>query len=196
MTRIYAIEGLDRLGKSTLIEGILNRKGFHQVIPFGKPRLLEAYVNIKRSVDAPPEVLEMSDRSFALYMYQRHAFIESMIMTQSKPRIIFDRWHLGEAVYAPLYRDYSGDYVFELEKKFLMFDATIRLILLTEDFETSKHFVSDGDSFDDSKRQEEQQLFLEAFRRSNILDKRKICVTDKSTGQFRPAKDILEEALK
>lgn len=31
---------------------------------------------------------------------------------------IFNRSHLGEAVYSPLYRNYDGDYVFRIEKKF------------------------------------------------------------------------------
>lgn len=31
---------------------------------------------------------------------------------------IFNRSHLGEAVYSPLYRNYDGDYVFKIEKKF------------------------------------------------------------------------------
>jgi hypothetical protein len=37
---IYIIEGLDRLGKSTLIKNIQHRFGFYQVIHFGKPEIL------------------------------------------------------------------------------------------------------------------------------------------------------------
>lgn len=176
MTRVYAIEGLDRLGKSTLIEGIQNRLGFHQLIHFGKPRKLDVY-----SGDA--------------FKYQRQSFIESMLIANSKAHVIFDRWHLGEAVYSPIYRGYDGDYVFELERQYLDSTANIRLILLCEDFMVSKHFVSDGDSFDDSKRREEQQLFVKAFMKSKILDKRIIGVTDPDSGQFKSPQLILEQAL-
>ena len=31
--------------------------------------------------------------------------------------IIFNRSHVGEMVYAPIYRDYSGDFVLDIEKK-------------------------------------------------------------------------------
>ena len=119
-----------------------------------------------------------------------------MKLAQSGARIIFDRWHLGEAVYAPLYRKYDGNYVFDIEQRYDMGEChMVRLILLTEDFDASQHFVSDGDSFDDSKREQEQNRFIAAFNKSSIPDKRIICVTDPTTGNFRPAEDILKEAL-
>ena len=43
MKFVYAIEGLDRLGKSSLIEDIINQQGFYQVIHFGKPKVLQVY---------------------------------------------------------------------------------------------------------------------------------------------------------
>lgn len=185
---VYAIEGLDRLGKSTLIDNIQQQLGYYQVIHFGKPQRLQKYKNT--SADIPVEADPQ------LFNYQQVSFRNSMKLSQSGARLIFDRWHLGEAVYSPLYRKYDGDYVFDLEKK-VGLDQTnfVRLILLVEDFEKSKHFVSDGDSFDDSKRKEEQELFIAAFNKSNIYDKRIICVTDRDTGEFRHEAEILKEAL-
>jgi hypothetical protein len=112
-------------------------------------------------------------------------------------RIIFDRAHLGEMVYAPLYRGYDGTYVFDLERIYAMDCAfRVRMILLTEDFTISKHFVEDGQSFDPTKRQEEQDKFISAFNSSIIPDKRIVCVTDPSTGQFKEQQQILEEATR
>lgn len=185
---VYGIEGIDKIGKSLLIEGIQQQLGYFQVIHFGKPRRLQAYANsiAQIPVDADPQ----------LYNYQQVSFRNSMKLSQSGARIVFDRWHLGECVYAPLYRKYSGDYVFQLEKK-IGLDQTnfVRLILLVEDFSCSCHFVSDGNSFDDAKRKEEQGLFIEAFNKSIIRDKRIICVTDPDTGLFRKPEDILKEAI-
>ena len=191
---VYAIEGLDRLGKSTLIDGIQQRLGFYQVVHFGKPEVLDIYR------DAVPSFQELPHFSnnlpaYSKYVYQRETFINSMVMAQSGARLIFDRWHLGEDVYAPLYRGYTGEYVFALERAAqLHLVGDIRLILLTEDFDRSLHFVSDGNSFDDSKRVKEQELFVQAFQKSIILDKRIICVTGLN-GKLRSRDDILDEAL-
>lgn len=189
---VYAVEGLDRLGKSTLIEGIKQKLGFFNVIHFSKPERLDVY----KGSTIPPEVARHAEAEPQLYNYQATSFRNSMKLATSGARIIFDRWHLGEAVYAPLYRKYEGDYVFDIEKRYKIDETNmVRLILLTEDFDISRHFITDGDSFDDTKRQQEQELFVKAFNKSIIRDKRIICVTDPHTGLFRSPELILKEAL-
>lgn len=190
MPQVFAIEGLDRLGKTTLIDGILNKEGFYQVIHFGKPKKLQAYEEAR--LERPSS---LSKEQLQLYFYQVAAFRNSMLMAKSGSRIIFDRWHLGECVYSPLYRGYSGDYVFSLEASTGINERNdIRLILLTEDFDRSNHFKSDGGSFDDTRRREEQELFIKAFNSSSIRDKKIICVTGLN-GNFRSKEEILREAL-
>jgi thymidylate kinase len=174
---VYAVEGIDRLGKSTLIDSIMQRLGYYEVIHFAKPKQLDYYRG-------------------SLEIYQRESFINSMVLASSGARIIFDRWHLGEAVYAPLYRGYSGDYVFELESHHDIDLADVRLILLTEDFDYGRHFVDDGESLGAiENREKEQALFLAAFEKSHIKDKRVISVTDPGLGGFKPKDWILAEAL-
>lgn len=222
---VFGIEGLDRLGKSTLIQGILDTLGYHQVIHFSKPQKLAVYEkqftdftgqlltdecafdeNGNSLAVIPPEVR-------AVYRYQYESFKNSMMLATSGARIIFDRWHIGEVVYSPMYRNYSGEYVYDLEQKYglgeqkkvtpplpggyEMEDIGVRLILLVEDFTVARHFVDDGQSLGTvDKRAEEQSRFVNAFHKSHIRDKRIVCVTDLSTGQFRSKKDILEEALR
>ena len=186
----FLVEGLDRLGKSSLIDGIQNRLGFHTVIHYEKPKLLDAYFGC-----APGSTVEIEKRN-ALREYQEAGFVNMFDLISSSARIIFDRAHLGECVYAPLYRGYAGDYVFDIELHHgIQHNTNTRLILLTEDFEISRHFHDDGLSFDATKRAEEQDMFITAFHQSRIMDKRIICVTDPRTGQFRDQGDILEEAL-
>lgn len=181
----FLLEGLDRLGKDTLVRGIQNRHGYHQVLHYGKPLQLDCY-SLNQMLTPQRQYQEASFRTmFQLLRDAPHA------------GIICNRAHLGECVYAPLYRGYGGEYVFEIERNF---DAhslpRTRLVLLTEDFEVSAHFVDDGLSLGDKgKRLEEQALFLEAFETSTIKDKRRICVTDRVTGGFRDADTILNEAL-
>ncbi len=175
----YLIEGLDFLGKSSLVSGIQHKRGFHATMHFSKPIALDCYNGSLR---------EYQERSF------RAMF--SILRDAKHTPFIFDRAHLGECVYAPLYRNYSGDYVFDLEKAFEMDqNFSARLILLTEDFKVSNHFADDGESFDINKREQEQNLFMAAFEKSIVRDKRIICVTDPSTGNFRNKEDILLEAL-
>lgn len=175
----YIIEGLDRLGKSTLIEGILHKEGYHQVIHYAKPQLLECY-----KLDARP-----------LKRYQLETFKSMLYLLDSKAPLILDRAHLGEYVYAPMYRKYDAEYIFQLEKYHRAQDMEhVQLILLTEDFSKSKHFVDDGLSLgSEDKRETEQQLFIEAFNKSTFKNKKMICVTAED-GSFRSKEEILAEA--
>jgi thymidylate kinase len=185
----YLIEGLDRLGKDTLIRGILHTRGYHQVLHFSKPEVLERYTPIE---DYDPAEL----KRIALHAYQEASFNTMFTILRSAANVICNRAHLGECVYAPLYRGYSGDFVFELEKLYVPDIKDARLILLTENFDVSDHFVDDGESFDITKRKEEQEMFLAAFERSYFSDKRVICVTDTRYGGFKTRAQILQEAIK
>lgn len=190
----YIIEGLDRLGKSTLIRNLRNALGNYTVIHYGKPERLPAYANATGGIGHP---LDKQDavKNADLLAYQQESFRSAMLMARSGATLIYDRAWLGEAVYAPLYRGYSGDYVFDYELRHRMdTQFMVKLILLTEDFDRSHHFVDDGDSFDVTKRRDEQELFLRAFERSHLPVKKRICVTALD-GQFRPEGAILKEAL-
>lgn len=187
---VYGIEGLDRLGKSTLIDGIRHALGYYEVIHFSKPQKLASYAHTQPVQGVPPGGQQV-------WNYQHEGFLNSMLLANSGARIIFDRWHLGEAVYAPMYRFYSGDYVFTMEMVHnLDLHSSLRLILLTEDFQIARHFVDDGESLGKvEQREEEQDRFIAAFNKSNIKDKRIVCVTDPGLGGFKPKDWILAEAL-
>ncbi|MBT9137660.1 MAG: hypothetical protein DDT31_00198 [Syntrophomonadaceae bacterium] len=187
---VYGICGLDRLGKSTLIEGIRQKLGYYEIIHFSKPQKLAAYEFANSNCDIPRESQQM-------YEYQSASFHNSMMLANSGARIIFDRWHLGETVYSPMYRGFCGDYVFDIERYHnLDKHPSLRYILLVEDFATAKHFVDDGESLGSiENRQEEQNRFIAAFEKSIIRDKRIVCVTDKAIGGFKPMGWILDEVL-
>jgi hypothetical protein len=58
------------------------------------------------------------------------------------------------------------------------------------------HFVDDGESLGHvTHRREQQDRFIAAFEKSNIRDKRIICVTDAALGGFKPKDWILHEAI-
>ena len=187
MTPIIIVEGLDRMGKSTLIKNIMDKYGFYSYIHYEKPQHLKVYENAS---------------SNPLYMHQHMSFvngfsiIENNVAPSVPGKIIFDRFHLGEYVYSPLYRGYSGDYVFELEKSFLnragVKSQNITMVLLT-----SSNFdilEDDGLSFDVNKRHAEQELFKTAFEKSQIPKKIMIDVHNGNCG-FKTPQAILQEIV-
>jgi len=150
----YALEGTDRLGKDTLVRNILKKRGYHHVVHYSKPIECELYPG--------PDKLKS---------YQAESFAAGFrLMSRSEIPIIFNRFHLGEVVYSPLYRKYSGDYVYDMEIAYGAGQMShVKLVLLTtSDWSL---IIDDGNSHDFSRREEEQEAFKSAFARSKIKNK-------------------------
>jgi hypothetical protein len=179
----FLIDGVDRLGKSTLIHNILNELGYHLVVHFDKPQLLLAY---------RPAFHDLSkSKNDSLRDYQFECNDNMFKIVHGGSKCIFDRTHLGEPVYAKRYRNYDGNYVFDIEKSYDTSES--RLVLLTtSDFSFQE---DDGESHDWSQRVQEQQDFIKAFCKSSIKDKIIIDVHNGSGG-FKKPNEILAEALK
>lgn len=192
------IEGLDRLGKSTLIENIQRYRGAHVVVHSGKPPSFDRFNHEIDHRDQENEFTTQTNRMQANYQNEYFLNAFKTIKSNKSNKVIYDRLHLGEVVYSPLYRNIIANSVMRNEAAILggstSASSHVRLILLTEDFSVSKHFESDGDSFDDSKREVEQTAFISAFNKSVIYDKRIICVTA-ADGGFKHPLDILAQAL-
>lgn len=153
------------------------------MVHYDKPRVLAHY-----TTTMTPEM--------AREIYQLECNANMFRLLNSDVPIIFDRTHLGELVYAPMYRDYSGAYVYKMEQDLLSsnpYKDDIRLILLT----TSNFDIvtDDGQSFDFSKKETEQQMFKSAFWKSYLNDKVEIDVHG-GDGKFKSQREILSEALK
>lgn len=180
----FLIDGIDRLGKSTLINNIMNELGYHQVIHFDKPVSLAKYNK--------PDYLYHRKVNEDLQEYQFECNINMFKMIHgNSAKIIFDRTHLGEMVYASKYRGYDGKYIYDIEKNHDTSDSRL-ILLITTDFSFQK---DDGESFDWSERVNEQQDFINAFLKSNIKDKVIIDVNN-GRGGYKKESQILAEALK
>lgn len=174
------IEGCDRLGKDSLIEGIQNKLGYFLTLHYQKPMKLEAYAGFND----------------ALRHYQEMSFHTMFNVLDGYDRVILNRAHLGEVVYAPRYRGYDGSYVFHLEELFAATtsrynDQSLLVLLTTSNF---GFIQDDGMSFDFSKKEEEQSDFIKAFDKSIFKNKLLIDVASKDGG-YRPKEDILQEVL-
>ena len=195
MIKHIIIEGVDRLGKDTLIKGIQDRLGFFQVLHYQKPLLLDYYV--KASIMMHGDGVPSEIKKQSLWLYQQASFrsMFSMMASSGTTRFICNRSHLGESVYSKRYRNYGGNYVFDIEESFNYSEGPLEKVLLvllqTSDFS----FVSDdGESLDVTKREEEQADFIDAFHRSIIKNKLALDVHD-GHGQFVSPEKILNSVI-
>jgi thymidylate kinase len=98
------------------------------------------------------------------------------IMKGLKPtgiNVIFNRSHLGESVYAPLYRGYSGDYVFDIEQRHIQ-DLRDNVYLITMVNSPDILITRDDGQSLYSNRDElvaEIDGFVRAHRKSQIKNK-------------------------
>lgn len=187
----YIVCGIDRLGKSTLIVNIQREFGFFNIMHYQRPSLL-------------PSLTDGNDEGAqrrALETYQKHSFASMFNLLRGDEPFIMDRGHLGEVVYAPRYRGYDGNYVFDLEHEAMEnwrvtpssvnqpFPAKL-ILLTTSDF---SFIEDDGLSFAFDKKEEEQVDFIKAFNRSK-LPKVMIDVAN-GKGGYKDHNVIFDEAM-
>ena len=155
MSKFIIIEGTDNTGKDTQqnliikkVKNLVFQKLHYSSLPFKDDK--EKHI------------------SYSQKMYTD--MFKLMMMSKDKDiNIIFNRSHLGETVYSPLYREYSGDYVFDIEKHFVnQLRKELYLITLVND----PHIIlsrDDGKSF--YRNEEEVKAEVDGFRRAHRLSK-------------------------
>lgn len=162
------IDGIDRCGKSTLINSILKHYGPHLVIHCSSP---------PKGLETPAEYQEL---------FFKKCF---RVLNGHFNDVIFDRCHLGEYIYGPLYRKTDPNFIFNIEKLHpKACEDTVLVLLYTDDFSIMK---DDGLSFNFDAREKEQSLFLEAFQKSKIANKIKIRVDE--NGTYKKAENVFNE---
>jgi len=165
MSKFIIIEGTDNVGKDTQQDLIIKNMSdhvFHKLhyssLPFKDDK--DKHASYSK---------ELYETMFQLMMKTKLA---------NKPgdldiNLIFNRSHLGETVYSPLYRGYSGDYVFDIEKKFTKaLREDLYLITLVNDPHTILK-RDDGKSFYGNEEEIKAEVdgFTRAHRKSTIKNK-------------------------
>lgn len=155
------VEGPDNVGKTTLINNIKNHFNDYtfQSLHFS---------NVKHN--SIEEGIEYSTKQYT-EMFEMMLFLSKF----DKAAVICDRSHLGEMVYGPIYRNYTGTYVLDIEKRFhnmLTFWDSLVLITLVD---KPERLIArdDGLSFsiDIDKKNTEIANFKRAHIASNIKHK-------------------------
>jgi thymidylate kinase len=154
------LDSPDRCGKDSHIQAIKNHfndKHF-QVLHYGHTKQ------------------ESNDKVIAYNKAMYSDMFDMMIEAHAKGRnLILNRSHLGEAVYSPKYRKYSGDYVFDIEQQYAnylpIWDNIMLIVLVGEPEKILKR--DDGNSYYSSVEdiQEEIDAFKEAAIKSRIKNK-------------------------
>lgn len=155
---ILIFESPDNCGKDTQIKLI-------QKYLIDKPQYILYYSNIQ----------EISNKEHEIYSKKLYNDSFKLIKKLYKNKhLIFNRFLIGEYVYSPIYRNYSGEYIFDIEKKYKnkLFWNDIYLILFTD---LPENIINRDDgkslSIDLNTKQKEIKLFLEAFNKSSIKNK-------------------------
>jgi thymidylate kinase len=181
--KLLIIEGPDRCGKNTLIQGLVSQAENSVVRHFGSAKGSSDFE--KRN-----HQYQFFKKEFSL------ASLRNQFEMPDKERYPRDIWiwnraHLGEFVYGKMYRNTNPEqWVMQMEPMFgIDLDPSVYLLLLTAPAE----FLckrDDGQSFSDQVDMREKELssFREAFHQSNIINKK---ILDVSNGDEYLDKDII-----
>ena len=154
---ILIIEGMDRCGKSTLVEQL--RKHY-----FTDPRILIHHSSSPPKVENPNEWEVQHYKSLLDTSYYLD-YAEDF-------NVIYDRFHLGAIVYGKKYRNADPEDIYSIESLLVREDDEIALVLLT-DWSSNIIDRNDGKSLEylASEFDETRIAFEEAFKRSIIPNK-------------------------
>lgn len=160
MDRIIIFEGLDRCLKDTMIDKVKNHISNADILHYSKP---------PNNVDKRKYQNEAFTRLFKVV-----SFYDNFMKGSS---LLFNRSHIGEAVYSNLYRGYDGSYVFDLEREHIHLMDKLHLITLIDTDVERYKMRSDGNSFSNNFENENDLIIDECYRfydatiQSNIKNK-------------------------
>lgn len=172
MVKFIIYEGVDNSGKDTQIKLLLSKL-------IEKPTQVLHY-------SAIPGLTKQECKKYSKKLYNDLFKFMKYSYSGEKRNIICNRAHLGEFVYAPLYRKYKGDYIFKIEERYAKYDFWNSVYLITF-IDTPENLIKrdDGNSFstDIKMKQKEIDLFREATNSSLIKNKLLINIDGKSIEQ-------------
>jgi thymidylate kinase len=177
---LLIVEGMDRCGKSTLVEHLRKRY-------FTSPNILVHHSS------SPPKV--ENPNAWEIKHYESLFQSSQMLVDDYFYDVIFDRFHLGAAVYGEKYRGANPADIYELDYRYLRHYPEAALILLTDDPEAISA-RDDGDSLEKSLHEynETMSAFIEAYTVSSCMHKLHINIS--GNGGFANTVPSVEQFLK
>lgn len=156
----YVVMGIDRIGKNTFIQTCLS--GFEEI-----------------HLSKPPKDVDP-------LIWTKAEYADYFIDLKRSDNKVYNRGHIDEFVYGPIYRKVPTYWLKIYEQEFAPdLDNTCFVLLLSKNFDVME---DDGLSLDYSKRKEEQDLFEKHFDESPFKNKVKIYTIDENG--YRSKEDI------
>jgi thymidylate kinase len=153
-------DGPDNVGKGTLIKNIQNYFNDYTL------HVLH-YSNVK----FPSVCFLQQSTKLYIEMFQFMKYVNR----SKKSGVICDRSHLGEMIYGPIYRNYDGEYVLDIEKKFSKYKNFWNKIILITLIDNPENLIKrdDGLSFSTNIKNKiiEIDNFKNAHNKSTIKNK-------------------------
>lgn len=169
----FVVMGIDRIGKNTFIDNVLRMYD---------PSLTEIHLS------KPPEGEDP-------LIFSKTEYAEYFTSLQKKDHLVYNRGHIDEFVYGPLYREQNTYWLKIYEQEFADdLDNTVFILLFGDN---GVVLEDDGKSIDYSRRMEEQDLFLQHFQESRVHNKMLIKTVNREG--YRSVDDIradFEQKLK
>lgn len=161
---LLIIEGMDRCGKSTLVEHL--RKKY-----FTTPDILVHHSS------SPPKV--SNPNQWEVDHYSSLFDTAYRLVVSDGYNVIFDRFHLGAIVYGMKYRGADPTAIYEIDEQFFKRKIDAATILLT-DYPDVISSRDDGESLESGVEEYEhtRKEFIDAFNMSECENKLHINVTD------------------
>ena len=161
MSAIIIVEGLDRCGKSTIIEHI-------------RKNVIKKSQIVTMHSSSPPK--GVTDPMSWAYSHYVNLLTHSQVMAKGGTVVLHDRSYIGEYVYGPMYRKTDSSWIFnDTERASLesLFDLDKMYLILCTDTIENRLLRDDGlsQTIDEEKMSCEYKNFIEAFAFSGIKNK-------------------------
>lgn len=161
--KLIIIEGQDNCGKTTLIRSLKKQ--------INNPKILTL------SSSGPPK--NCMNRIWNNQHYTS-IFDEMNTLLNDGFDIIMDRFHIGETCYGPLFRNMNADFIWDIEKKFLLQNQDRTNLIILTDNGVAISDRDDGFSIEKSPLDFNniKELFEYGYDLSNIQNKQLLNITD------------------
>jgi thymidylate kinase len=155
---IIMLDGQDRCSKDTTIEQL------RKVI--SNPHISVMH-EAKPPSNTDPKQWAIDHYRYMLSNVRRASF--------SNEVLIYNRSHLGETIWGPMYRKYDTEFIFQMERDYLADLPNVFMVLLTD---TSERLMArdDGKSLTQSAAELDavRAKFVQSFDRSSIQNKKHV----------------------
>lgn len=126
--KLIIVEGIDRVGKTTLVNKLVDELGYKKYVQLGN---IERFNNFRKIQNK--EIIRLAETRV---IYSTLSVINSLI--DKDINLVIDRFHLSELVYGAVERDYLNYEMFEVDKLLAKLKAVLIYVKPTDIVKSSE----------------------------------------------------------